>query len=180
MGSKHSWTLTDRQLCDCELILDGSFSPLNGFMSEADYASVLETMRLENGKLFPIPIVLDVNEQFSQRLNIDDEIILRDKEGFQIALMNVESIWKPDLEREAKLTYGTIDIVHPAVNYLFNQGSNVYIGGKIKKLSMPNHYDYKQYRLTPNVAKLKFKKIRLGENYCLPKLGTPCTEHILK
>ncbi|MDC3166234.1 bifunctional sulfate adenylyltransferase/adenylylsulfate kinase [Candidatus Marinimicrobia bacterium] len=153
------WKLTERQLCDCELILDGSFNPLNGFMTKKDYNSVLETMRLANGKLFPIPIVLDVNEQFSQKLNIDDEIILCDQEGFQIARMSVDSIWEPDIQKEAELTYGTTDRIHPAVNYLFNQGKNVYIGGKIKKLRMPNHYDYKHYRITPNAAKLKFKDL---------------------
>ena len=75
MQIKNFWTLTDRQLCDCEMILDGSFSPLNGFMVEKDYDSVLKTMRLVNGKLFPIPIVLDVNKQFSQKTNIGDEIL---------------------------------------------------------------------------------------------------------
>ncbi|MFL3007277.1 MAG: bifunctional sulfate adenylyltransferase/adenylylsulfate kinase [Candidatus Neomarinimicrobiota bacterium] len=158
MQITNSWTLTERQLCDCEMILDGSFSPLNGFMVEKDYNSVLKNMRLLNGKLFPIPIVLDVNKQFSQKLNIDDEIVLRNKEGFQIALMIIESVWEPDLEKEAKLAYGTADKVHPAVNYLFNRGNNVNIGGKIKKLRMPNHYDYKNYRLTPNDVKLIFKK----------------------
>ena len=161
MGLKHSWTLTDRQLCDCELILDGSFSPLNGFMTEEDYTSVLEKMRLGNGKLFPIPIVLELNEKFSQKLTLGDEIFLRDKEGFQIAKLMVESIWKPDFNKEADLVYGTSDRLHPAVNYLFEQGNNVYVGGKIKKIGMPRHYDFKHYRLTPNAAKLKFKKLRL-------------------
>ena len=68
MQIKKFWKLTDRQQCDCELILDGSFSPLNGFMVQEDYDSVLSTMRLVNGKLFPIPVVLDVNRQFSQKL----------------------------------------------------------------------------------------------------------------
>ena len=62
----NSWTLAERQLCDCEMILDGGFSPLNGFMTEEDYSFVLKTMRLKNGRLFPIPIVLDVNEKFAQ------------------------------------------------------------------------------------------------------------------
>ena len=70
MQIKNFWTLTDRQLCDCEMILDGSFSPLNGFMIQEDYNSVMNTMRLVNGKLFPIPIVLDVNRQFSQKIYI--------------------------------------------------------------------------------------------------------------
>ena len=158
MQIKNSWILTERQLCDCEMILDGSFRPLNGFMVQEEYNSVLKTMRLVNGKLFPIPIVLDVNEQFSKKLNIDDEIVLHDKEGFQIARMIVDSIWKPDLEREAKLTYGTADRVHPAVNYLFDKGKIIYIGGELKKIRMPNHYDYKHYRLTPDALKLKFKE----------------------
>ena len=163
MQIKNHWVLTERQLCDCEMILDGSFSPLKGFMVEKDYNSVLKTMRLVNGKLFPIPIVLDVNEYFSQKLNIYDEILLRDQEGFQIARMIIESVWKPDLEKEAKLAYGTADRIHPAVNYLFNQGNRVYIGGEIKKLRMPNHYDYKRYRLDPNAAKLMFKEKGWGK-----------------
>ena len=158
MNISKSWTLTDRQLCDCELILDGSLSPLNGFMTKENYSSVLEHMRLVNGKLFPIPIVLDVNEQFAQKLNISDEIVLRDKEGFQIARMIVESIWKPDLENEAEQIYKTVDILHPAVNYLFNQGYSTYIGGEIKKMRMPIHYDYMHYRLTPVAVKLLFKE----------------------
>ena len=159
MGIKNSWTLTDRQLCDCELILDGSFSPLTGFMTKEEYNSVLDKMRLGNGKLFPIPIILDVNEKFSQKLNFGDEIFLCDKEGFQIARMIVESIWEPDFEKEAKFVYGTNDTLHPAVNYLYNQGNKVYVGGEINKILMPNHYDYKQYRLTPSAAKLKFKEL---------------------
>tara|TARA_X000000950_G_scaffold277437_1_gene366881 strand:- start:46230 stop:47858 length:1629 start_codon:yes stop_codon:yes gene_type:complete len=159
MGIKKFWTLTDRQLCDCELILDGSFKPLNGFMTKKEYNSVLQTMRLGNGKLFPIPIVLDVNEKFSQKLNFGDEIFLRDKEGFQIARMIIESIWVPDLEKEANFVYKTDNILHPAVNYLYNQGNKVYVGGKIKKILMPNHYDYNHYRFSPSVAKLKFKEL---------------------
>tara|TARA_Y100001980_G_C14548238_1_gene329299 strand:- start:745 stop:2379 length:1635 start_codon:yes stop_codon:yes gene_type:complete len=158
MQIKNFWTLTDRQLCDCEMILDGSFSPLNGFMVQEDYDSVMNTMRLLNGKLFPIPIVLDVNRQFSQKINIGDKVVLCDKEGFQIAQMTVESIWEPDIKEEAELVYGTTDVFHPAVNYLFNQANNVYVGGKIKKICMPNHYDYKHYRLNPNAVKLLFKE----------------------
>ena len=152
-----SFTLTDRQLCDCEMILDKSFSPLDRFMKEDDYLMVLSDMRLATGELFPIPITLDVDKEFSDHLNIGEKIILREKEGFKIATMVVESIWQPDFHRESELVYGTLDLAHPAVNYMFNTGNKVYIGGKIKKISMPNHYDYKQYRLGPNEAKNKFK-----------------------
>jgi len=153
-----SFTLTDRQLCDCEMILDKSFSPLDRFMNKDDYLMVLSDMRLATGELFPIPITLDVDKEFSDQINIGEKIILREKEGFKIATMIIDSIWEPDFYEEAKLVYGTNDQHHPAVNYMFNIGHKVYIGGKIKKISMPNHYDYRQYRLTPNEVKMKFKE----------------------
>ena len=120
MNIEKSWILTDRQLCDCEMLLDGSFFPLENFMTESDYESVLTKMRLTNGKLFPLPIVLDVSKEFSEQLDIGEKIILRDKEGFIIASMIIESIWIPDFNREAQLVYSTTDIYHPAVNYMLN------------------------------------------------------------
>ena len=153
-----SYTLTDRQLCDCEMILDKSFNPLNRFMNKDDYQMVLSNMRLSTGELFPIPITLDVDKQFSEQVSIGEKIILREKEGFKIATMIIDSIWEPDFYEEAKLVYGTNDQHHPAVNYMFNIGHRVYIGGEIKKISMPNHYDYRQYRLTPDEVKMKFKE----------------------
>ena len=153
-----SYTLTDRQLCDCEMILDKSFNPLNRFMNKDDYQMVLSNMRLSTGELFPIPITLDVGKQFSEQVSIGEKIILREKEGFQIATMVIDSIWEPDFHEEAKLVYGTNDQYHPAVNYMLNIGNRVYIGGEIKKIAMPNHYDYRQYRLAPSDVKMKFKE----------------------
>ena len=153
-----SYTLTDRQLCDCEMIIDKSFYPLNRFMNEDDYQMVLSNMRLSTGELFPIPITLDVGKQFSEQVSIGEKIILREKEGFEIATMVIDSIWEPDFYEEAKLVYGTNDQYHPAVNYMLNTGNKVYIGGKIKKIAMPNHYDYRQYRLAPSDVKMKFKE----------------------
>ena len=153
-----SYTLTDRQLCDCEMILDKSFNPLNRFMNKDDYQMVLSNMRLSTGELFPIPITLDVGKQFSEQVSIGEKIILREKEGFQIATMVIDSIWEPDFNEEAKLVYGTNDQHHPAVNYMLNIGNKVYIGGKIKKIAMPNHYDFRQYRLAPSDVKMIFKE----------------------
>jgi len=158
MKQEKSWTLSDRQLCDCEMILDGSFSPLDHFMTKDDYNTVLSDMKLSNGDLFPLPIVLDVNEEFANQLNIGERIILREKEGFKIAYMIINSIWEPDLKREAELVYGTNDISHPAINYMRNLGNKIYIGGEIKKISMPNHYDYRKYRITPSQARNEFIK----------------------
>ncbi|MBI89825.1 MAG: adenylyltransferase [Candidatus Marinimicrobia bacterium] len=157
MVLEKSWLLTDRQLCDIEMILDKSFSPLDRFMNKDDYLMVLSDMRLATGELFPIPITLDVDKKFSDQVNIGEKITLREKEGFKIATMVVESIWEPDFHQEAEVVYGTIDHGHPAVNYMFNIGNKVYLGGVIEKISMPNHYDYRDYRLSPNEAKMKFK-----------------------
>ena len=125
-------------------------------MREEDYHSVLNDMRLSTGELFPIPITLDVSREFSQNLSIGEKIILREKEGFKVALMSIESIWEPDFEEEASFVYGTKDKSHPAVNYLFNISNKVYIGGKVEKISMPIHYDYRKYRLNPSEVKTKF------------------------
>ena len=100
-----SYTLTDRQLCDCEMIIDKSFYPLNRFMNEDDYQMVLSNMRLSTGELFPIPITLDVGKQFSEQVSIGEKIILREKEGFKVAIMKITSIWEPDFNLEAKLVY---------------------------------------------------------------------------
>ena len=156
MDKEKSWILSDRQLCDCEMILNKSFKPLNCFMGEQDYHSVLNNMRLSTGELFPIPITLDVSREFSQNLSIGEKIILREKEGFKVALMSIESIWEPDFEEEANFVYGTKDKSHPAVNYLFHMSNKVYLGGKVEKISMPIHYDYRKYRLNPSEVKTKF------------------------
>ena len=159
MLDKKTWTLTERQLCDCEMILNGSFYPLNGFMTETDYNQVLENMRINTGEVFPIPIVLDVDENFSSTLSTNDKIFLRSKEGFIIAKMNIESIWRPNLKKEAKLVYKTEDTLHPAVNFLFFSSNKIYLGGKIEKIRMPTHYDFVKYRKGPKEVKSIFKKM---------------------
>ena len=154
-----SWTLTDRQLCDCEMILDGSFYPLNRFMNEKDYKGVLKEMRLSTGELFPIPITLDLDKDFSEQVEIGQKILLKDKEGFKIAILTIDSIWKPDFYMESELVYGTSDESHPGVNYLFNKSYNTYVGGELEKISFPNHYDYRKYRLKPFQIRKSFNEM---------------------
>ena len=131
-----SWQLTDRQICDLELLLNGGFSPLTGFMGKTDYKSVLKDMRLEDGSLWPMPITLDITEDFAGTIKNKEKITLRDQEGFALAVLTISDIWQPDLEEEASAVYGTTDITHPAVNYLLNIGNNVYKGVKINMLSL--------------------------------------------
>ena len=153
-----SWTLNDRQICDLEMILNGGFSPLTGFLNESDYNSVLENMRLQDGTIWPIPITLDVTEEFAEAINKSDEIALKDKEGFTIAVMSAESIWAPDKKAEAEKVIITTDDSHPAVNYLINESNPVYVGGPIKGLMLPKQYDYTDLRQTPAQVRELFEK----------------------
>jgi sulfate adenylyltransferase len=91
-----SWDLTPRQLCDLELLLNGGFSPLQGFMTRADYESVCEGMRLADGTLWPIPVTLDVPESVARDLGAGATLALRDPEGVMLAALHVEDVWKPD------------------------------------------------------------------------------------
>ena len=102
-----SWDLTARQLCDLELLLNGAFAPLAGFMSAAQYEGVLRAMRLPSGALWPIPVTLDVSEAFAAALGPGETIALRDGEGVPVAVMEVGETWRPDKDEEARAVYGT-------------------------------------------------------------------------
>ena len=111
------WSLTDRQICDIELILNGAFSPLKGFMNQADYNAVLKDMRLADGTLWPMPITLDVDEKTMQAAKAAGQLTLRDMEGVVLAVLKVEDAWQIDKQAECQAVYGTTDLKHPAVNY---------------------------------------------------------------
>ena len=148
-----SHTLSERQICDLELILNGGFYPLKGYLNQEDYQSVLDNMRLQNKSVWPIPIMLDIDKIFSKSIKIGNKITLRDKEGFPLAILDIESIWEPNKKEEAKKVFGTTDLKHPAVNYLMNETKSVYIGGTVRGISLPKHYDYCHLRLTPTQQK---------------------------
>ena len=102
-----SWDLTPRQLCDLELLLTGGFSPLRGFMTRADYESTCSEMRLTDGRLWPIPIVLDVAEEFAKSIRESSTIALRESEGVMLAALHVDEVWQPDRMAEVEAVYGT-------------------------------------------------------------------------
>ena len=154
-----SWDLTQRQICDLELLMNGAFNPLKGFLTQDDYTSVVEKMRLTHGALWPMPITLDVSQAFSDQLEIGQDIALRDLEGVILAIITVNDIWKPDKSKEAKQVFRTDDIAHPAVNYLFNNAGPVYIGGPVIGLQKPVHYDFRARRDTPNELRSYFRKL---------------------
>ena len=154
-----SWVLTDRQICDLEMILNGGFSPLGGFLGKDDYESVINDLRLNDGRLWPIPIILDVTSKFAQSISIGNKITLKDKEGFSLAIMEITDIWEPDRIKEAKLVFGTDDDSHPGVDYLLNECNPLYVGGTLDCIDFPHHYDYQHLRHTPEVLKQKFQEM---------------------
>ena len=153
------WNLTERQLCDIELLLNGGFSPLDGFLRRADYDSVLSEMRLQDGTLWPMPITLDVDQATFEQAQKDKRLALRDLEGVLIAILDVEDAWKVDKQAEALQVFGSSDENHPAVNYLFNQAGDYYLGGRLQGVQLPSHYDYRQYRHSPRELREKFERL---------------------
>jgi sulfate adenylyltransferase len=154
-----SWTLSPRQINDLEMLITGAFHPLNGFMNEDDFYEVLDNMRLSTGELFPIPITLDVTQEFSSDLKISESICLRDPEGLTIAILEIQSIYNPDKNKEALNAFGTLDEMHPAVSYLNNNSNDVYIGGKVIGINQPRHFDFTSLRDTPDSLKAKFQDL---------------------
>ena len=156
-----SWDLTSRQIRDLELLMSGGFSPLRGFMTKADYEGVCHNMRLTSGVLWPMPVTLDVTEEFARSLQPgSSKIALRDAEGVMVAILHVEEVWQPDRQAEAKAVFNTTSTVHPGVDYLLNKGNPWYVGGRVEGLQPPTHYDFKTLRLTP--AELRTEFARLG------------------
>ena len=151
--------LNDRQICDLELLAIGAFSPLRGFLTRADYESVLDRMRLQNGILWPLPICLDVNRILAESLEAGQSLALRDQEGFLLAIMHVEDIWPIDKERECHYVYGTLDKNHPGVQYIMGTSGDYYIGGQVEVVSLPIHFDFRQLRRTPNEIRQLYRKL---------------------
>jgi sulfate adenylyltransferase len=158
-GNMPSWDLTARQVCDLELLMNGGFSPLKGFMGQADYEGVVENMRLADGSLFPIPITLDVSEAFAEKVAPGQDIALRDQEGVILAILSISDKWVPVKANEAEKVFGADDLAHPAVNYLHNVAGKVYLGGPVTGIQQPVHYDFKARRDTPNELRALFRKL---------------------
>ena len=158
-GEYLSWDLTPRQLCDLDLLTNGGFSPLTGFLAQADYESVCKDMRLSSGVLWPIPVVLDVSEEFAGTLGEGQRIALKDTEGVLLATMEVSSIYRPDKEVEASSVYGTTDDTHSGVHHLMHSTGPVYLGGRVFGVEPQTHYDFKLLRDTPSELRGRFRKL---------------------
>jgi sulfate adenylyltransferase len=153
-----SWNLNRRQLFDTELLLNGAFSPLRGFLTQRDYDSVLSSMRLADGTLWPMPINLDVSADFAKSITLGDNIALRDAEGVLIANMTVTDCWAVDKTVEANAVFGSTDPHHPGVHYLLHETGDYYLGGTLVGVTAPFYYDFKEHRYSPAQLRAYFEK----------------------
>ena len=148
--------LDTRQLCDLELLLSGAFSPLEGFLGRRDYDRVVEELRLADGTLWPIPITLDVDEDFAAQLSAGSEVALRDSQGVPLAVLEVHDVYWPDRLHEAKRVFGSTDRLHPGVAELLDRTKPVALGGRVRGIQRPAHYDFDELRDTPRSLRAWF------------------------
>ena len=153
-----SWDLSTRQICDLEMLLNGGFAPLTGFMNYSDYDSVCSGSRLKDGTPWPIPIVLDISKEFADILKHGMKIALRDTQGVMLAALTVEDLWQPNKAEEAQSVYVTLDAEHPGVKHLFNNTNPIYLGGKLEGIELPHHFDFVNLRQAPEELQTSFKK----------------------
>lgn len=156
--------LSDRQLCDLELIITGGFSPLEGFHSAADYKSVCSNMRLADGSLWPIPITLDLTNAKAAELKLTkaakQRVTLRDpRDDAALAIITVTDVYPVEKHFEAENVFGADDRAHPSVAYLHDSVGDVYLGGPLDAIAKPVYYDYLALRYTPAELRAFFDKV---------------------
>jgi sulfate adenylyltransferase len=152
-----SIVLNNRLQNDLEMIMNGGFYPLNGFMTEKEYYSVLENMELLDGSVFSLPVNLYVTNDQYEQIKSETQIVLKDEQGFSLAHLEIQDLYKPDLNKECLLAYGTNDDNHPYVKIALERKDMYYVGGKVTQLQLPRHHDFKDIRLTPEQTKQYFK-----------------------
>lgn len=138
--------LSERAVCDLELLATGAFSPLNRFMGQTDYQRVLDEMRLQSGHVFGLPITLPVEP--NPALRLDQDVALRDAKNNLLAVMTIEELYPWDAAETAREAFGTQDMRHPLVAEMRHWGS-LNISGRLQVLQLPRHYDFADIRLTP-------------------------------
>jgi len=143
-------------LSDLELIGNGAFSPLTGFLTQKDYESVVENMRLASGQIWSIPITLPVSQEQADKLEVND-IVKLVHDGDVYGVLTVEDKFIPNKEKEAEAVYRTADLAHPGVKKVFERG-NVYIGGSIKLLKKLKRTKFQSFYLDPKDTREVFQE----------------------
>jgi sulfate adenylyltransferase len=140
--------LNAREISDLEMIGVGAFSPLEGFMGQADYNGTRERMRLANGLPWTIPVTLAVTKEEERNLHPGNDIALLEDDDHPLGILHLAEKYSPDKEREAAEVYGTTEAAHPGVQAIYEMGP-VYLGGKITLLDRPREIAFRDHRLDP-------------------------------
>lgn len=149
--------LNEREASDVEIIAVGAVSPLQGFMNADDYESVVNTMHLQNGLPWTIPITVSASAEQAGSLREGCKVALKDESGLLLAILTVGSVYRHNKENEAVKVYGTDDKAHPGVAALYEKGDYL-VGGEIDVINVPPHDDFVGYRLTPEQSRAAFLK----------------------
>lgn len=149
-------SLNQRQWSDIELIANGGYSPLTGFLTEKEYASIIHTGRLTNGLAWTIPILLLTDREEAERLTIGQEVLLRDRDGKNLALLQLEEIFRVNKEELARSVWRTTDPKHPGVKNLYDEG-DVALAGSIDVVQLENGTNLADYFLSPAQTREHFR-----------------------
>ena len=149
-----SLQLSERSVCDLEMLTVGAFSPLASFMGKDDYDHVLDEMRLANGAVFPIPVTLPVEK--NQKIHLDHDVALRNSNNDLLAIMSVDELYEWDLAEVATKVFGTQDSRHPLVAEM-NRWGKLNISGRLKVVQLPRHRDFQNLRFTPLQARAQLE-----------------------
>jgi sulfate adenylyltransferase len=156
--SLSSLTISKWNVSDLEMISNGAFSPLVGFMGKEDYRSVIKDMHLANGLPWTIPITLPVTKEEASRLNIGDEVALYGDDRELAGIIQVEETFEYDKLEEAKLVYKTEDPNHPGVKKLFGQG-DIYVAGPIYLINRSSHEPFGEFHMSPSETRKMFTNL---------------------
>ncbi|MDV3350008.1 sulfate adenylyltransferase [Leptolyngbyaceae cyanobacterium CCMR0082] len=148
-------TLSKRNIADLQCIATGIYSPLEGFVNEADYNSIVKDMRLSNGLAWSIPVTLQIPESDAEKCRLDSQIALAHPNGEILAVMTVKSKFTPDQDHEAQNVYLTTEDAHPGVKAMKAEGP-VYLGGPISLVNDIPYDNFLEYRLSPVQTRLEF------------------------
>jgi sulfate adenylyltransferase len=146
-----SLQLSERSICDLELLATGGFSPLSTFMNRDDYQRVLDEMRLTSGHLFPIPVTLPVDP--GQAIHLDQDVALRNAKNDLLAVMTIEEVYKWDMGQAARTVFGTLDARHPLAE--MHRWGELNISGRLQVLQLPRHADFQELRLSPAQTRVR-------------------------
>ncbi|MEN1967131.1 sulfate adenylyltransferase [Lentibacillus sp. N15] len=153
-----SITVSSWVISDLELIGIGGFSPLTGFMVQADYENVVKHTRLTNGMIWSVPITLPVTEEQAKDFHIGEQISIKGKNGIIYGTITLAEKYTYDKKKEAKHIYGTTDATHPGVKKVYEKG-NIYLGGKITLLNRPDHHQFATYYKDPAETRMMFEEL---------------------